>query len=95
MAIVLVTLGREDIVQQNILPDGQIEIKTITSIYDGDKLIARGNSRKVIEPGADISAEHAEVQIVASALHTGAVVEKFQLAKQARVDKELEAIKIK
>ena len=92
MTIELVTLGREDTVLQNILPDGQMEIKIITSIYDGTKLIARGNSRKVIEPGDDTSKEHPQIQALTAFIPSTDVVEKFQVAKQARIEAALATI---
>jgi len=91
----LVTLGREYSIKRDIMDDGQIQVRTDVSIYDGDTLIARGTSRKVIEPGEDTSKEPPQIQALTAFIHSPDVVEKFQLTKQAKLEEATRENKIK
>ena len=72
-----------------INPDGQIRVKTVTSVDVDGELISANHSR-VIVPGDDVSTESARLQQVVSTFHTEKVVADF---KRTRVEaqKELDA----
>jgi hypothetical protein len=62
-----------------------IQVRTATIIEEDGTEISRSFSRKSIVPGSDVSGESAEVQAIAAAVHTSAVVDAYtaHLAEQA------------
>jgi hypothetical protein len=52
----------------------QIQVRTATIIEEDGTEISRTFSRHIVSPGADVSGESAEVQAIAAAVHTDAVV---------------------
>jgi len=63
-----------------VLPDGQIQVRTDTIIEKDGVEISRTYHRHVIVPGADVSGEDATVQNVARAVHTAEVIADFRAA---------------
>ena len=64
----------------DVLPDGQIQVRTDTIIEKDGVEISRTFHRHVIVPGADVSGEDATVQNVANAVHTAEVIAAFRAA---------------
>ena len=64
----------------DVLPDGQIQVRTDTIIEKDGVEISKTYHRHVIVPGADVSGEDATVQNVANAVHTAEVIATFRAA---------------
>ena len=64
----------------DVLPDGQIQVRTDTIKEKDGVEISRTFHRHVIVPGADVSGEDASVQNVANAVHTAEVIAAFRAA---------------
>ena len=62
-----------------------IQVRTATIIEEDGTEISRSFHRHTVAPGADVSGESAEVQSIASVMHTDAVVEAYEahIAAQA------------
>ena len=54
-----------------------IQVRTATIIEEDETEISRSFHRHTVAPGADVSGESAEVQTIASAVHTDAVVTAY------------------
>jgi hypothetical protein len=63
-----------------VLPDGQIQVRTDTIIEKDGVEMSRSFHRHVIVPGADVSGEDATVQKVANTIHTAEVITAFREA---------------
>jgi hypothetical protein len=70
---------------RDVLPDGQIQVRTDTIIERDGVEISRTYHRHVVVPGQDVSGQHADVQTVANAVHTDAVIAAYR-AKIAALD---------
>ena len=55
-----------------------IQIRTATVIEEDGTELSRSFHRHVVAPGDDVSGESAEVQSIAAAMHTDAVVEAYE-----------------
>jgi hypothetical protein len=55
-----------------------IQVRTATIIEEDGVELSRSFSRHVVAPGADVSGESTEVQAIAAAVHTDAVVEAYE-----------------
>jgi len=64
-----------------VLENGLIQVRTKTAIIEDGQQISGTFHRHAIAPGADVSAEDAKVQAIASAIHTPEVVEAYRLAQ--------------
>ena len=64
-----------------VLPDGQIQVRTDTIIEKDGEEISRSFHRHVIVPGADVSGEDATIQKVANTVHTPEVIAAFREAQ--------------
>ena len=58
-----------------------IQVRTATIIEEDGTEISRSFHRHMVAPGADVSSESAEVQAIANAVHTDAVVSAYQDAQ--------------
>ena len=58
-----------------------IQVRTATIIEEDGTEISRSFHRHTVAPGADVSGESAEVQSIANAVHTDAVVSAYQDAQ--------------
>ena len=74
---------RTEISRREVLPDGQIQVRTDTVIERDGVEISRTYHRHVVVPGADVSGEDASVQVVANAVHTDAVIAAYIAARDA------------
>ena len=74
-----------------VIENGSIQVRTKTAILEDGKAISSQFHRHVVVPGADISAEDAKVQAIASAVHTPEVIAAYQ-AEQARIAAEQQAM---
>ena len=74
---------RTEISRREVLPDGQIQVRTDTVIERDGVEISRTYHRHVVVPGADVSGEDASVQTVANAVHTDAVIAAYIAARDA------------
>jgi len=54
-----------------------IQVRTATIIEEDGTEISRSYHRHTVAPGADVSGESAEVQAIATAVHTDAVVSAY------------------
>jgi len=54
-----------------------IQVRTATIIEEDGTEISRSFSRHTVVPGADVSGESTEVQAIATAVHTDAVVSAY------------------
>jgi len=68
----------------------QIQVRTATIIEEDGTEISRTFSRHIVSPGADVSGESAEVQAIAAAVHTDAVVTAYEahIAENTPTDAE-------
>jgi hypothetical protein len=62
-----------------------IQVRTATIIEEDGTEISRTFSRHTVAPGADVSGESTEVQAIATAVHTDAVVEAYEAHIAAQV----------
>jgi hypothetical protein len=67
---------------REVLPDGQIQVRTDTVIERDGVEISRSFHRHVVAPGDNLSGEDASVQIVANAVHTAEVIAAFKAAQE-------------
>ena len=63
--------------------NGTIQVRTKTAIKEDGVEISSKFHRHVVVPGADVSAEDAKVQAIASAVHTPEVVAAYAAAQEA------------
>jgi hypothetical protein len=75
---------RVEIGSRDVLPDGQIQVRTDTVIERDGVEISRAYHRHVVVPGQDVSGEDAGVQTIANAIHTPAVIAAYVAAEAAR-----------
>jgi hypothetical protein len=68
---------------REVLPDGQIQVRTDTVIERDGVEISRSFRRHVVVPGANLSGEDASVQTVANAVHTDEVIAAYRAARDA------------
>ena len=55
-----------------------IQVRTATIIEEDGTEISRSFHRHTVAPGADVSGESAEVQAIANAVHTDAIVSAYK-----------------
>ena len=67
-----------------ILEDGQIQVRRSDRVLRDGVVIAETYHRHMVEPGANISAEHDRVKTAAAAFWTDDVATAFQTQKAAR-----------
>jgi hypothetical protein len=75
---------RVEIGKREVLADGQIQVRTDTVIERDGVEISRSYHRHVVVPGQDMSGQHADVQRLATAEHTPAVIAAYVAAEAAR-----------
>ncbi len=63
-----------------VIENGSIQVRTKTAIMEDGKQISSNFHRHVVVPGADVSAEDAKVQAIATAVHTPEVIAAYQAA---------------
>jgi hypothetical protein len=72
-----------------VIENGLLQVRTKTAIKEDGVEISSKFHRHVVAPGADVSAEDAKVQAIASAVHTPEVVAAYEaaqlLAQQERI----------
>ena len=74
---------RTEISRREVLPDGQIQVRTDTVIERDGVEISRSFRRHVVCPGDDVSNADASVQTVANAVHTAEVIAAYRAARDA------------
>ena len=74
---------RTEISRREVLPVGQIQVRTDTVIERDGVEISRSFRRHVVCPGDDVSNEDASVQTVANAVHTAEVIAAYRAARDA------------
>ena len=67
---------------REVLPDGQIQVRTDTVIEKDGVEISRTYHRHVVAPGDDVNGEDASVQTVANAVHTAEVIAAYKAAQE-------------
>lgn len=72
----------QEIGSRDILPDGQIQVRTDTVIMRGSEEISRTHHRHVVVPGANLDNEDPSVQRIAKAEHTPAKIAAYRLATE-------------
>lgn len=69
-----------------VLPDGQIQIRKLTTFMENGIEIGKGEyHRHVVAPGDDVAKEDAQVQRIATAVHTRALVDSYRAKVAANV----------
>jgi archaellum component FlaF (FlaF/FlaG flagellin family) len=68
-----------------VVENGCVQVRTKTAIMEDGKQISENFHRHVVVPGADVSAEDAKVQAIASAVHTPEVVAAYVLAQPVQI----------
>jgi hypothetical protein len=77
-------LTEESIVDSiNVLPDGQIQVRTATVVKRDSVEISRTFLRHVVAPGDDLNSQDARVKSVGEAVHTAEVIAAFKAAQAA------------
>jgi hypothetical protein len=66
-----------------VVENGTLQVRTKTVIKEDGVEITSQFHRHVVVPGADVSAEDAKVQAIASAVHTPEVIAAYQAAQEA------------
>jgi len=67
---------------REVLPDGQIQVRT-DSIYEKDGIeISRSYHRHVVSPGDDLDREDESVRRIARVEHTPAKIAAFKLSRE-------------
>jgi hypothetical protein len=64
--------------QVTVLPDGQLQLKEVTEVYEDGVLIASNTHRRVISPGDDLTKEQGLAREVAGSMHTQGRVNQFK-----------------
>jgi len=64
-----------------VIENGCVQARTKTAIKEDGVEISSKFHRHVVVPGADVSAEDAKVQAIASAVHTPEVIAAYQAAQ--------------
>jgi hypothetical protein len=67
-----------------VVENGCIQVRTKTAIKEDGVEISSKFHRHVVAPGADVSAEDAKVQAIASAVHTLEVIAAYQASLVAQ-----------
>jgi hypothetical protein len=65
-----------------VVQNGCIQVRTRTTSIENGKEINSQFHRHIVEPGADISGEDAEVQAVAASAHTPEVIAAYLASQQ-------------
>jgi hypothetical protein len=65
-----------------VVENGSLQVRTKTAIVEDGVEISSKFHRHVVVPGADVSAEDAKVQAIASAVHTPEVVAAYEAAQE-------------
>ena len=68
-----------------VIENGCIQVRTKTAIKEDGVEISSKFHRHVVVPGADVSAEDAKVQAIATSIHTPEVVAAYILAQQEQI----------
>ena len=66
-----------------VVENGCIQVRTKTAIMEDGKQISGQFHRHVVVPGADVSAEDAKVQAIATSIHTAEVIATYVAAQEA------------
>ena len=69
---------RKEIASREVLPGGEIQVRTDTIIERDGVEISRSIHRHVVAPGDDLSREDASVQVVGNAVHTDEVIAAYR-----------------
>ncbi|MEK9699268.1 MAG: hypothetical protein VW270_26050 [Candidatus Poseidoniales archaeon] len=64
--------------KEEILPNQTIQIRTTTVVEEDGVELARNHHRHCVVPGQDVTGEADEVQAIAAALWTPAVIAAFE-----------------
>ena len=67
-----------------VLENGVLQVRTKTAIKEDGVEISSKFHRHVVVPGADVSAEDAKVQAIATSIHTPAVIAAYEAAQAAQ-----------
>jgi len=68
--------------QITVLEDGQIQVRRADKLFRDGVEIAKTYHRHVVHPGQKLDAEDARVRVVATAIHTRAVIEAYNSARE-------------
>jgi hypothetical protein len=66
-----------------VIENGCIQVRTKTAIKEDGVEITSQLHRHVVVPGADVSAEDAKVQAIATSIHTAEVIAAYLAAQEA------------
>ena len=77
----------QEIGSRDILPDGQIQVRTDTVVLRDGEEISRTHHRHVVVPGASLDNEDPSVQRIGKAEHTPAKIAAYKLATEKAAPK--------
>ena len=72
-------------IKEEILPNQVIQIRTTTVVEEDGVELGRSHHRHVVVPGQDLTGEADEVQAIASALWTPAVIAAYEASSAESV----------
>jgi hypothetical protein len=67
-----------------VVENGSLQVRTKTAIKEDGVEISSKFQRHVVVPGADVSAEDAKVQAIATSIHTPEVIAAYEAAQAAQ-----------
>jgi hypothetical protein len=65
-----------------VIENGCVQVRTKTAIMEDGKQISAKFHRHVVVPGADVSAEDAKVQAIATSIHTAEVIAAYVASQE-------------
>jgi len=71
-----------EIGSRDVLPDGQIKVRTDSIVMKDGVEISRTYHRHIVSPGDDLEREDPSVQRIAKAEHTPAKIAAYKLAQE-------------
>ena len=80
-------LEKKESYQFTVLPDGQIQSRKATQIWEDDKMLAETYHREVLEPGQDVTKQPDVLKrIVDGKLWDEKIVSDYTMAKMAALE---------
>jgi hypothetical protein len=78
------SLSKEQVIDKiEVVENGTLQVRQVTRIMEDDKQLSSSYHRWSFAPGSDVSAQPANVQAIATAAWTPAVIAAYQAQLQA------------
>ena len=78
-------LEKQTVYTQEVLEDSQIQVRRDDQIWEDGVFLAHDYHRHVVYPGKNVDNEDEQTKRIAQAIHTPAVVSKFQAEERKRL----------